>query len=71
MLYGLRRRELVGWFRVAGKPAQWDRLMNEIRFGLGTVWIIFTILATALLGTDFILNEIRSYFRRDGESETQ
>ena len=45
--------------------------MDQLRFGLGAVWIFFTILAAALLGTDFILNEIRVFLRDHRESGTR
>jgi hypothetical protein len=45
--------------------------MDHLTLGLGTVWIVFTIIATALLGTDFILSEIRSIIRNHRESETK
>jgi hypothetical protein len=45
--------------------------MDHLRFGLGTIWILFTIIATALLGTDFILHEIRAVIRSHRESGTK
>ncbi len=37
--------------------------MVHLRLGIGTLWIIFTVGAAALLGTDFILQEIRIFLR--------
>jgi len=37
--------------------------MDSLRFGLGTVWLLFTIAAAAFLGTDFVLYEIRMAIR--------
>jgi hypothetical protein len=45
--------------------------MDHIRFGLGALWIFFTIVAAAFLGTDFILHEIRTLIRQHRESETE
>lgn len=45
--------------------------MHDLRFALGTLWIFFTIIAAALLGTDFILHEIRTCLRQHRESETK
>ena len=42
--------------------------MDHLRLGLGTVWIVFTVVAAALLGSDFILNEIRAYLRHHRDS---
>ena len=44
--------------------------MDHLRFGLGTLWICFTLVAAALLGTDFILHEIRAAVRHHRDSET-
>jgi hypothetical protein len=44
--------------------------MDRLALGVGTVWIFFTIGAAALLGTDFILHEIRTLIRHDREPET-
>ncbi len=45
--------------------------MDHLRFGLGTLWIFLTIIAAALLGTDFILHEIRIAIRNHRESGTK
>ena len=45
--------------------------MDHLRFGLGTLWIFFTIAAAAFLGTDFILYEIRIAIRHRRESDTE
>jgi len=45
--------------------------MDHVRLGLGTLWMIFTVVAAALLGTDFILHEIRSYLRHHRDSGTK
>jgi hypothetical protein len=45
--------------------------MDRIRFGIGAVWILLTIGATAFLGTEFVIHEIHAFIRhrRDGEPE--
>lgn len=40
--------------------------MNHLK--LGTFFIVFTIGAAAVLGTDFILHEIRAYLRHRREA---
>lgn len=45
--------------------------MDHLRSGLGTVWIFFTIIAAALVGTDFILREIRTTIRHHRESDRE
>lgn len=45
--------------------------MEHLRLGLGTIWLFFTIVATALLGTDFVLNEIRTALQHRRESDTK
>ncbi len=45
--------------------------MEHLRFGLGTIWIFFTIVAAAFLGTDFILHEIRTIIRHRRDSGTK
>ncbi len=45
--------------------------MDHLRIGLGTFWILFTVVAATLLGTDFILHEIRVALRNHRESETK
>jgi hypothetical protein len=40
--------------------------MNHL--SLGTFWIIFTVGAATVVGTDFILHEIRTYLRHRRES---
>lgn len=45
--------------------------MHDLRFGLGMIWIVFTMVAAALLGTDFILHEIRSAIRNYRDSHSK
>lgn len=45
--------------------------MEHLRFGLGTIWIICTLVAAAFLGTDFILHEIRTIIRHHRDSGTK
>jgi hypothetical protein len=45
--------------------------MDPLRIGLGTLWILITVVAAALLGTDFILYEIRVAIRNHRESGTK
>lgn len=52
-------------------PQDWNCVMDHLRIGLGTFWILFTVVAATLLGTDFILHEIRVALRNHRESETK
>jgi hypothetical protein len=45
--------------------------MDQLRFGVGTLWIVLTIAATAILGTDFILHEIRTILKQRRKASTE
>jgi hypothetical protein len=44
--------------------------MDQFRFGIGTLWIVLTVAAAALLGTDFLLHEIRTILKHRHKPET-
>jgi hypothetical protein len=46
-------------------------MMQDLRLELGTIWIVITMIAGAFLGTEFIVNEIRSAIRHHRESGTK
>lgn len=45
--------------------------MDHMTIRIGAVWMVVMVLAAAFLGTEFILQEIHSFFehRRDSEAE--
>jgi UPF0716 family protein affecting phage T7 exclusion len=45
--------------------------MEHLQLGLGTIWLLFTIVATAFLGSDFILHEILTVIRRRRDSDAE
>jgi hypothetical protein len=38
--------------------------MDHVRFGIGTVWMFFTIGAAVLLGAEFISHEIHAFIKQ-------
>jgi hypothetical protein len=54
-------REVQAFYTQATSDEKKDRdcCMDDLRYAVGTLWMFLTIGAAALLGTDFILNEIR------------
>jgi hypothetical protein len=44
--------------------------MDQLRFGVGTLWIVVTVAAAAILGTDFILHEIRTVIKQRRKTGT-
>jgi hypothetical protein len=53
------------------RKKEWDRCMDHVRFGIGTVWIIFTIGAAVLLGAEFISHEIHAFIKQRREPEAK
>lgn len=45
--------------------------MDHLGLGLGTLWLLLTVAAAAILGTDFILHEIRILLRDRHESKSK
>jgi hypothetical protein len=45
--------------------------MDHVRFGIGTVWICFTIGAAVLLGAEFISHEIQAFIKQRREPEAK
>lgn len=45
--------------------------MDHVKFGIGAVWILLTLGAAALLGTEFILQEIHTYLKHRREREAE
>ena len=45
--------------------------MDQVKFGIGTVWIIFTIGAAVLLGAEFISHEIHAFIKQRREPEAK
>jgi hypothetical protein len=45
--------------------------MDQLRFGVGTLWIVITVVAAAILGTDLILYEIRTILRQRRKAGTE
>jgi len=45
--------------------------MDHLTAGIGVVWIILTIVAATLLGTEFILHEILTVVRRRRSPEME
>ncbi|MGB9031698.1 MAG: hypothetical protein WCC27_16370 [Acidobacteriaceae bacterium] len=45
--------------------------MDHVRFGIGTVWMFFTIGAAVLLGAEFISHEIHAFIKHRREPEAK
>ena len=45
--------------------------MDHVRFGIGTVWLVFTIGAAILLGAEFISQEVHAFIKQRREPEAK
>jgi hypothetical protein len=45
--------------------------MDHVRFGIGTVWIFFTVGAAVLLGAEFISHEIHALIKQRREPKAK
>jgi hypothetical protein len=68
---GDRKRSLYTEIAARLQTKEWDRSMDHVRFGIGTVWIFFTIGAAVLLGAEFISHEIHALIKHRREPEAK
>lgn len=71
VLWGIGNAIHTLWLQQGYKRKSWERGMDHVRFGIGTVWMFFTIGAAVLLGAEFISHEIHAFIKHRREPEAK